>query len=312
MKLFILLLCINLSSCVFSNNLVKNDIDAKIVYYNLNCNLINSNEMNCKIEYDLDHMHGNDQGLSLNEPKLIMLLYNIFYHLSLHGKELGFKYGKLTKWETRLNFLKNNPKNTFTMQYFNDVDPESIQGYSYHLKINKPYILQDAIEVFRQIDNNYKNIKNTIRNPVIDEKVNLVFNYKIQSFIRQSSYYNHRYTYVSNKIFNHCNKETIDTKKGEHFVSIIITINGKISKFNYMDEIEPPQITTSSRVIKLQTFPSEITTSFNEEWERLTLKEIIHYENNFIQIESIFSKKHADCYSEIIDDFIDALLNPKK
>ena len=56
MKIILVLICFALTSCIFSNKLVKKDIDAKFVYYNLDCNLLNGDELDCKIDYDLENI----------------------------------------------------------------------------------------------------------------------------------------------------------------------------------------------------------------------------------------------------------------
>ncbi|MCW7505312.1 hypothetical protein [Leptospira paudalimensis] len=309
LKLTILFLSILISNCDFSKRLVKNDVDAKFVYYNLDCILLKEETLNCKVLYDLEHEQFNN--LSLNEAEIILLLYNILFQVSFYGKELGFEYGKITKWELRLNTLKNNPVDSFEIQLLKSVELTNIQGFSYHLAINKPFPLQDAIDTFQNIESRYNKIQNPVRKPVIDAKINLAFKYKIQSFIRQSAYYNNRYRYVSNQIFNECKTGTIDISKKENIIYTEINIKDKTSNFNYMDEITPKEKKESSRFIKFQSYPSEIIIDSNEESERIIIKEEIQYSNLLISIESNFPKKHKDCYIKKLDNFIFELFNQK-
>jgi hypothetical protein len=312
MKIILVLICFALTNCIFSNKLVKKDIDAKFVYYNLDCNLLNGDELDCKIDYDLENIQNvYNQNLALNESEIIILLYNILYQVSSYGKEMGFKYGQMTNWGSRLDFLKNNPENRVRFKFFNTVEPENLQGYSYHLAINKPYRLQDSIDVYNEMENNYKKWRNDVRDPVIDDRINLVLNYKIQSFVRQSSHYNHNYAYVSNKIFNNCKVDTIDLAKNENIIYIKISIYQSPYLFQNLDGSSPIENTTSSRRIQSIPYPSEISTYFDAKSEKNTILETIPHGNNIIGIESFYSKKYSECYTKVIEDFLEELLNPK-
>ncbi len=61
----------------------------------------------------------------MNEPKIILFLYDTMFQVSKYGIDKGYTFGRIIYWKVKLNKLLVNEKNSFSFEFKKTVDKEN-------------------------------------------------------------------------------------------------------------------------------------------------------------------------------------------
>ncbi|MDX1958494.1 MAG: hypothetical protein SFU98_07975 [Leptospiraceae bacterium] len=310
---FLLMICILDISCSLTG-FTKKDINLSYIFYDLDCEALKNDTMKCNVRFDIDSNY------SMNEPKIILLLYDLMYHVSKQGKKYGFEYGKLINFNMKLETLKVHDENFFTVQFRKEVNQKEVMNFSYHLSYEKYFKLDDVFEMKEYWDkklteNNRGKKMYSIRDSISHDKTGITFEYRYGKFKRKEFKDNLSFKYIM------ANNDDLCSNSNETFnLDIRIFIDEVKENYNPLKvplktitNLNPSQDLINYRLDTIRVRGNEIPLiSFSKKDKSngfIDDERIFVFKNHRFNFIAIYLYESQSCNSKEFEDLIHQILD---